>query len=375
MKIIIAPDSFKESLSSAEVAVAIENGFRTVFPTAVYHQLPIADGGEGTVDALMAATGGEVFATQVIGPLGEQIRSFFGVCGDGETAVIEMAAASGLMLVPQEQRNPLLTTSYGTGELIVRALDAGYRRFIIGIGGSATNDAGIGMLQALGVRFLDRNGVDLGYGGAVLAQLERIDVSGLDPRIAQSCFEVACDVNNPLTGENGASAVFGPQKGATPQMVAQLDKCLGLFAAVVRRDLGKDIVDYPGGGAAGGMGAALFAFLQAELKPGVEIVLEHIDFETQVKDADLVITGEGRIDGQSVFGKAPVGVAAVARRYQVPVIAFAGSLGAGAEEVKKCGIDALFSVVNSPCTLSDALEHAAENLSSTARNVAAVLKL
>ncbi len=375
MKIIIAPDSFKESLSAAEVAEAIESGFKEIFSEADYFKLPIADGGEGTVDALVAATGGRLVEAEVTAPLGNRITARYGVCGDGRTAVIEMAAASGLMLVPLEQRDPLLTTSYGTGELIRHALDGGYRHFIIGIGGSATNDAGAGMLQALGVQFLDCDGKELGSGGAVLEMLERIDISGLDPRIAESCIEVACDVTNPLTGDNGASAVFGPQKGATAEMVERLDICLARFATVVRRDLGQDISDSPGAGAAGGMGAALLAFLGAKLKPGVTIVLDAIGFEAQVKDADLVITGEGRIDGQTVNGKAPAGVAGVAARYNVPVIAFAGSLGEGVENLKQCGISALFSVVTGPCTLAQALDAAKTNIRVTALQVAAVIAL
>ncbi len=375
MKIIIAPDSFKESLSALEVASAIESGFKEVFSEADYLKLPIADGGEGTVDALVAATGGHLVEAEVTAPLGNRISARYGVCGDSRIAVIEMAAASGLMLVPPEQRNPLLTTSYGTGELIRHALDSGYKHFIIGIGGSATNDAGVGMLQALGVQFLDGVGKELGVGGAVLEMLERIDISGLDPRIADSCIEVACDVTNPLTGDNGASAVFGPQKGATAEMVERLDKCLARFATVVRRDLGQDIADCPGAGAAGGMGGALLAFLGAKLKPGVTIVLDAIGFEEQVKDADLVITGEGRIDGQTVYGKAPAGVAKLASCHGVPVIAFAGSLGDGAEDVRQCGISALFSVVQGPCSLTQALAAAPKNIRITACQVAAVIAL
>lgn len=375
MKIIIAPDSFKESLSSLEVAAAIEAGFKDIFPRAEYIKLPIADGGEGTTEALVAATGGRIVNTDVTGPLGERIAAFYGVCGDGQTAVIEMAAASGLDLVPREQRNPLLTTSFGTGELIRSALDSGYRKFIIGIGGSATNDAGAGMLQALGVRLLDRNDNEIGFGGAALARLARIDVNGLDPRLHDSRIEVACDVNNPLTGKKGASAVFGPQKGATPEMVENLDRYLANFAAMVKRDLGEDICEKPGAGAAGGMGAALMAFLQAELRPGVSIVVEHIGLERLVQDADLVITGEGRIDAQSAFGKAPVGIAEVASRHNVPVIAFAGSLGSGTEDVFQKGISAVFSVVRGPCSLQEALAGAAGNIRAASRNVAAVIRV
>lgn len=375
MKIIIAPDSFKESLTSLEVATAIEAGFKEVYPNATYTKLPIADGGEGTIEALISATAGHINTTSVIAPLGEKIESFYGVCGDKETAVIEMAASSGLDLVPLKDRNPLITTSFGTGELILKALDDGYRKFIIGIGGSATNDAGAGMLQALGVKLLDKNESEIDYGGGSLAKLSKIDISGLDPRIMESHIEVACDVNNPLTGQNGASVVFGPQKGATPQMVKTLDNCLTNFASLVKQQLRKDIDKEPGAGAAGGLGFSLLAFLNAKLRPGVEIIIDLTGFRELVKNADLVITGEGRIDGQSIFGKAPVGIAKVSSEYDVPVIAFAGSLGSDASIVTEHGINAIFSVVNTPCTLEDALLNAQQNVRLTATNIASVIKL
>lgn len=375
MKIIIAPDSFKESLTSLEVASAVEAGFKEVFPEATYQKLPIADGGEGTVESLVLATNGKITKAKVIGPLGNEVDSFYGVCGDKKTVVIEMAASSGLDLVPRDKRNPLITTTYGTGELIKLALDAGYRKFIIGVGGSATNDAGVGMLQALGVRLLDGELKDIGFGGASLANLSKIDVSGLDSRIFESTIEVACDVNNPLTGPNGASAIFGPQKGATPDMVKLLDSCLAHFAKIVKKDLGKEIDEQPGAGAAGGIGAALKGFLDAKLLPGVEIIIEQTKFRDLVKDATLVITGEGRIDGQSIFGKAPVGIAKVALEQNVPVIGIAGSLGSDVEVVKEHGIDAVFSVVNSPCSLQEALDNAQENVRLTAKNIAVVLKI
>lgn len=374
MKIVIAPDSYKESLTSLEVATAIETGFKEVFPEAEYKKIPIADGGEGTTEALVVATDGIFIDVGVTGPLGKKVDAFYGICGDGQTAVIEMASASGLDLVPQEERNPLLTTSYGTGEMIRMALDAGYRKFIIGIGGSATNDAGSGMLQALGVRLLDENDKEIGFGGGALAKLARIDVAGLDHRLRNTHIEVACDVNNPLIGKTGASIIFGPQKGATPEMMEDLDRYLSNFAEVVKRDLGKDISGTPGAGAAGGMGAALMAFLNAEFRPGVSIVIEYAGLEKLIQDACLVITGEGRIDGQSIFGKAPVGIAEVAKRYHVPVFAFAGSLGPGSEKVFQKGISAVFSVVGAPCSLQDALANATENIRSTSRNVAAVLR-
>ncbi|MBP8922612.1 MAG: glycerate kinase [Thauera sp.] len=375
MKIVIAPDSYKESLSALEVAQAVEAGFRQVFPDADYVLVPVADGGEGTVDAMVAATGGRKETVTVSGPLGEPVEAFYGLTGDGDTAVIEMAAASGLALVPPDRRNPLLTSSRGTGELIRAALDAGARRFILGIGGSATNDGGAGMVQALGARLLDLEGRELDGSGGDLARLERIDVSALDPRLAECRIEVACDVDNPLTGARGASAVFGPQKGATPEMVQALDANLARLARIVGRDLGVAVDTVPGAGAAGGMGAAMLAFFGATLKPGIEIVTAAVDLDTHVRDADLVITGEGRIDFQTVHGKTPIGVARVAKRHGKPVIGIAGSLGAEVGVVHAHGIDAVFSVLGKPCTLDEALRDAAANVELTARNVAAVLRI
>lgn len=375
MKIIIAPDSFKESLTSPEVAAEIANGFREVFPHADLIELPIADGGEGTVEALLAATAGQRLSARVMGPLQQPVEAAYGLCGDSQTVVIEMAAASGLHLVPEEQRNPLHTTSFGTGELIKHALDSGYRKFIIGLGGSATNDAGAGMLQALGVKFLNQQGQEIGSTGGALNELEKIDSSGLDPRLKDTHIEVACDVDNPLTGPRGASAIFGPQKGATATIVEELDQSLARFADRVRRDLGKDIENMSGAGAAGGMGAAMLAFLDADLKPGVDIVLEQVGLEQLLTDADLVITGEGRLDGQTAFGKAPAGVAKAASKHNIPVIAIAGSLGEGVESLNEYGIHAFFSVVPGPCTLAAALSNAATNIRLTAKNIAAVIRL
>ncbi|MFP5402000.1 MAG: glycerate kinase [Gammaproteobacteria bacterium] len=375
MKIVIAPDSYKESLSALEVAQAVASGFRQVFPDAEYVLVPVADGGEGTVDAMVAATGGRREAVAVSGPLGARVEAFYGLTGDGETAVIEMAAASGLALVPPAQRNPLRTSSRGTGELIRAALDAGARRFILGIGGSATNDGGAGMVQALGARLLDAEGRELDGSGGDLARLDRIDVSALDARLAECRIEVACDVDNPLTGPRGASAVFGPQKGATPEMVQVLDANLARLARIVERDLGVAVDQVPGAGAAGGMGAAMLAFFGATLKPGIEIVTAAVDLDTHVRDADLVITGEGRIDFQTVHGKTPIGVACVAKRHGKPVIGIAGSLGADVGVVHAHGIDAVFSVLSRPCTLDEALGDAAANVELTARNVAAVLRM
>lgn len=375
MKIVIAPDSFKESLSAAEVAREIRAGFAEIFPDADYRLLPVADGGEGTVEALVAATGGEHVALSVTGPLGAPVEAFYGLTGDGHTAVIEMAAAAGLALVPPERRDPLVTATAGVGELIRAALDRGARHLVVGLGGSATNDGGAGMATALGARLLDHQGRPIGPGGGALADLARIDLSGLDPRLADCAIEVACDVDNPLVGPDGASAVFGPQKGATPAMVAALDHGLARFAAAIEAATGRAVADLPGGGAAGGLGAGLHALVGARLRPGAAIVMEAVGLDAAVADADLVITGEGRIDGQTIHGKTPVGVATVAKRHGKPVIAIAGSLGPGVAAVYAHGIDAVFSVLSRPCTLADALTEAAPNLRATARDVAAVWRL
>ncbi|AFK00453.1 glycerate kinase [Cronobacter sakazakii] len=374
-KIVIAPDSFKESLSAMDVAKAIEAGFREIYPQAHYVCVPMADGGEGTVEAMVAATGGQIITTPVTAPLGNKVDSFFGLLGDGETAVVEMAAASGLHLVPTAQRDPRITTSYGTGELILAALERGVKAIIIGIGGSATNDGGAGMMQALGARFLDGEGRELAPGGAALARLERLDLSALDPRLAQVSVTAACDVDNPLCGEKGASAVFGPQKGATPAMVTELDAALRRFGEQLEAATGKAIISAPGAGAAGGMGAALLGMLNAELRPGIEIVIESLGLAQAVRDADLVITGEGRLDSQSIHGKTPVGVARVAKQFQRPVVAIAGSLTPDYQIVHEHGIDAAFSVIDRIVTLQEALDDAERNLRVIARNVAALWHL
>ena len=375
MKIVIAPDSFKESLTALEVAEAIEKGFRKVLPEAEFVKVPMADGGEGTVQSLVDTTGGVMIKQTVTGPLGKPVDAFFGMLGDGRTAVIEMAAASGLHLVPTASRNPLRTTSRGTGELILAALDQGARHIIIGLGGSATNDGGTGMARALGVRFLDEAGREIEEGGGALERLAAIDVAGMDPRVSQCTIEVACDVENPLTGTTGASAIFGPQKGATPEMVEKLDRNLRHYADVVRRDLGKEIDVVPGAGAAGGLGGGLLAFTACELKRGVDIVLEAAKLADLVQDADLVITGEGRIDAQTIFGKTPIGVAKTAKRFGVPVIAFAGTVSADSHIVQEHGIDALFSIVPGPVPLEAAMDRAAEYAERTAAHVAAVWKI
>ncbi|GHD64726.1 glycerate kinase [Jeongeupia chitinilytica] len=375
MKIVIAPDSYKESLSALDVAIQIEAGMREVWPDADYVKLPVADGGEGTVAAMVDALEGRLVHTGVTGPLGDCVQAFYGLSGDGRTAVIEMAAASGLALVPPSLRNPLQTTTYGTGELIRAALDAGARRFIIGIGGSATNDGGAGMVQALGARLLDRDGREIGFGGGALARLALIDVSGLDPRLAECRIDVACDVDNPLTGPKGASHVFGPQKGATPEIVAQLDANLAHYASVIGHDLGVHVDTVPGAGAAGGMGAAMLAFLKATLRPGIEIVMEAVGLDAIVADCDLVITGEGRIDSQTIHGKTPIGVARVAKRHGKPVIGIAGCLTPDVGIVHEHGIDAVFSVLYHACSVDEALARAADNVRLAARNIAAGLQI
>ncbi|MGG7828572.1 glycerate kinase [Klebsiella aerogenes] len=375
MKIVIAPDSYKESLSALDVATAIETGFREIYPHAEYVKVPVADGGEGTVEAMVAATQGHIVQVSVTGPLGEPVNAFYGLSGDMRCAYIEMAAASGLESVPPTRRNPLLTTSWGTGELIRHALDAGVSQIIIGIGGSATNDGGAGMAQALGAKLLSAGQQQIAPGGGALETLARIDLSELDPRLADCRIDVACDVTNPLTGPQGASAVFGPQKGATAAMIERLDRGLQHFAQIIDRDLDIDVLNLEGGGAAGGMGAALYAFCGANLRPGIEIVTDALGLADLVAAADLVITGEGRIDSQTIHGKVPVGVAKVAKRFNVPVIGIAGSLTADVGVVHQHGLDAVFSVLYSVCTLEEALANAAANVRMTARNVAAVLQM
>ena len=375
MKIVIAPDSFKESLTALEVANAIETGFKRIFPNAEYVKLPMADGGEGTVQSLVDATRGRLIEAEVTAPLGNQVKSFFGLSGDGKTAIIEMAAASGLHLVPMDERNPCQTTSFGTGELIKQALDLGVQHIILGIGGSATNDGGAGMLQALGLRLLDKNGQSIGFGGTALSNLAEIQLADLDPRLQHVQIEVACDVNNPLCGERGASAIFGPQKGATPEMVKELDAALAHFAEIADRDCGKQIKEQSGAGAAGGMGGGLLLLPNVQLKAGVQIVLDNLKFAEQVKDADLVITGEGRMDAQSILGKTPIGVARTAKQFNRPVIAIAGCLREDYEVVYEHGIDAVFPIIRNLGDLPIILKQGEQNLISTAQNVARLLSL
>ncbi|CDG22674.1 Glycerate kinase [Xenorhabdus poinarii G6] len=372
MKIVIAPDSFKESLSALQVAQAIERGFKEVYPQADYIKIPMADGGEGTVESLIAATGGKRIVCSVIDPLGQPVEGCFGLLGDGTTAVIEMATASGLQRVPMAQRNPMITTSYGTGELILAALEHGVSKLILGIGGSATNDGGAGMMQALGANLLDGDGRTLPFGGAALARLESIDLTNFDPRLRQIEMTVACDVNNPLCGEQGASAVFGPQKGATPAMIKSLDSALHHYGMKIEAMTGKRVITAAGAGAAGGMGASLLGLLGVELQSGIEIVIDTLKLEDAIQGADLVITGEGRIDSQTIHGKTPIGVARIAKKWGIPTIALVGEMSRDYHVVHQHGLDAVFSIIPGVCSLSDALANGADNLQVTARNIAAV---
>lgn len=369
-KIVFAPDSFKESMTAKVAAEAMIRGWKRVFPDDDCIAVPMADGGEGTVQSLVDATGGRLLQHTVQGPLGDPVVAHFGLLGDGETAVIEMAQASGLERLSPERRNPMITSTYGTGELIKKALDAGAKTILIGIGGSATNDGGAGMLRALGAVFTDKDGKVLSDGGAALAQLARIDISGLDARIAATEFVTACDVDNPLTGPTGASAIFGPQKGATEEMVARLDAALANYAAVIQRDFGRAVNEVPGAGAAGGLGAGLLAFLDAELKRGVEIVIEQTKLKEKMSGADLVLTGEGGIDAQTRFGKTPYGVAKTAEPLGIPVIALAGLVKEDSMCLYEHGFAALFSIVQGATSLEDALRRGEENLAFTTENLA-----
>jgi glycerate kinase len=355
LRIVIAPQAFKGSLDAPDVAQAIARGVKAVFREAELIILPVADGGEGTVRALVEASGGKTVTTRVMGPLGHPVNATWGLLGDGETGVIEMAAASGLPLIARHERDPLRATTYGTGELIRHALDFGIRKLIIGLGGSATNDGGAGMAQALGARFLDDGDHELPPGGGALEKLARIDVSSVDPRLGEVDIEVACDVTNPLCGQEGASAVYGPQKGADRDMVRRLDAALHHYAEIVRRDVDRDVRDIPGSGAAGGLGAGLMAFTNARLAPGVDIVFRAIDLEGKLQGADLVITGEGRMDSQDIYGKAPMAVAERAQKLGVPSIAIVGSTGRDYHVVFDHGLDAVIGTVNRPMSLDRAI--------------------
>lgn len=371
MKIVIAPDSFKESLTAKEVCLAIETGFKRVFPEATYCLIPVADGGEGTVQSLVDATQGEILHLQVTGPLSESVDAFYGLLGDGShTAVIEMAAASGLHHVPEHLRDPKLTSSYGTGELIKAALDHGATKIIIGLGGSATNDGGIGMLSALGVEFLDKDNQNIVANGAGLQHIKSINIDRLDTRLASCEILVACDVDNPLCGQHGASHVFGPQKGATLEDIQLLDDALKHYGDCIKQQFNIDVLNQAGAGAAGGMGAALMAFTNAKLKPGIDLVLEAVQLNNYMDKTDLVITGEGRIDNQTIYGKTPMGVAKIAKQFNIPVIGIAGSLGKDHQAVYDCGIDAVFAAIPGAMTLQQAFTDANYNVENVAENIA-----
>ena len=356
MKVIITPDSFKGSLTAIEVAEAIEEGVKSVFHDAETIKIPLADGGEGTVQCLVNATAGKILQQEVINPLGKKINASYGILGDQKTAVIEMAEASGITLISPEERNPLITTTYGTGQLIKAALDQGCRKMIIGIGGSATNDAGAGMVQALGVRLLDKQAKEIGFGGAELLNIHHIDIVQMDSRIDKLEILVASDVKNPLCGPTGATRIYGPQKGATEKMMVILEKALAHFAELINETLHKDVINIPGAGAAGGLGAGLIAFLGARLKPGIEVIIEAVKLEELVKNADLVITGEGKIDYQTIYGKVPVGVAKVAKKYHIPVMAVGAIIEKDAKIVHQYGIDYLVKVSDPPMRLTESKE-------------------
>lgn len=365
MKILVAPQEFKGSISALSVAEAAKVGVIRVFPKAEVVLCPVADGGDGTLETLVEVSGGEVRTCNVRNPIGETITAQWGAMGDGVTAVIEMARTSGLALLSLDERDPLNASTYGLGQAILEALNEGFRNFIVGIGGSATNDAGAGMAQALGANLLDSEGRSIGSGGAALANLRSIDVSKMDPRIEGSHFMVACDVSNPLTGNEGASAVYGPQKGATPAMVAELDNALLNFADIVKKDIGKNVSGISGAGAAGGLGAGMLAFMGAELKAGVDIVLETVRLKEKLAGVDLVITGEGGMDFQTVYNKAPIGVARIAAELNIPTVAIAGLLGRNFTVVHDHGIRAATSIVDGPITLQESSERASELISNS----------
>ena len=375
MRIVIAPQSFKGSVSGPEAARAIQEGILRVFPKAETVLVPVADGGDGTLDALVEATAGQTFASRVNGPLRQRVQARWGVMGDCKTAVIEMAQASGLALLPYKDRNPRHTSTYGTGQLIKRALDRGYRRIIVGMGGSATNDGGVGMAWALGARFYDSKGLPLTSGGAALSRLASIDVLGLHPALKRAEIIAASDVDNPLCGPEGASAVYGPQKGANANTVRVLDKALERYASVVRESLGIDVAERPGAGAAGGLGAGLMAFCGGQVRSGIDIVCQVLDFDARLQGADLVITGEGRLDASTVYNKAPVGVARRASALGIPVIALAGSLGRGFEAVYEHGISAAVCIVDRPLSMRVSVARTSELLTAAAERTMRLLAI
>ncbi len=375
LTIVLAPDSFKESMTAKEVCESMEAGIKKINKNITCIQVPMADGGEGTMQSLVDATGGKIYSLNVVGPLGDEVKAEYGILGDGEIGILEMASASGIQLVPKEKRNPLITTSYGTGQLIKACLDEGVKKLLIGIGGSATNDGGAGVIQALGGKFLDEDGNELAFGGGQLKNLHRIDLTNFDKRISDIKIEVACDVNNPLCGEKGASNVFGPQKGANAETIELLDEGLKHYAKIIKKQFGKDVLDVPGAGAAGGLGAGLIVFLNGQLKKGIEMVIEYSGLEEKVKDADMVWTGEGSIDFQTQYGKTPLGVATIAKKYNKPVIALAGRVGDNIDVLYEKGIDSIFGIVRELTTLDEALLNGKKNIQKTSEDIMRLINL
>lgn len=368
MKVVIAPDSFKESMTAFQVAQAIEKGIRNVMENAQIIKMPLADGGEGTFDVLTYHLQAKTMTKEVTGPLGKKLHANYGLTEDG-TAIIEIASAAGLHHLQREERNPIYTTTYGVGELIIDALDHGANHFIIGLGGSATNDGGIGMLQALGVKMIDQNGHDVAFGGKGLAQIEQIIPSTMDERLNKCTFTIASDVSNPLLGEHGATKVYGPQKGATEAMLKKLEAAMERYAQLLERDVKKSIAQQQGAGAAGGLGAAFLAFLNAEMKSGIDLIMDIANIEEAIQSADLVITGEGKIDDQTMFGKVPIGVAKIAKKYRLPVIVFTGANHVTSSAIYEAGIDAIFPIVDGPMELSVALTKGDKLLTKSVENV------
>lgn len=372
-KYVVAPDSFKESMTSKEVCDAMEKGIKKADSAAEVIKVPMADGGEGTVDSLVDATNGQRVIVEVTGPLGNKISAYYGILGNGTTAVIEMAKASGLEIVQKKKRNPMITTTFGTGELIRDALDHNVKEIIIGLGGSSTNDGGSGMAQALGAKLLDQNNYQISFGGGNLDKLDKIDISNLDSRLQDVRIILASDVTNPLIGEDGASRVFGPQKGATPEMVEKLENNLQHYAKIIKRDLNKDVASVSGAGAAGGLGAGLMAFTTCKMRQGVDIAIEVTKLEEKVKSADYVFTGEGGTDFQTKFGKTPYGVAKLGKKYHKPVISLAGYLGEGIDSLYSEGFTAIFGIIPGVCDLSTALKNGPSNVARTTENIVRLL--
>ena len=375
-KVVVAIDSFKGSLSTFQAGRAIEEGILRVYKDAEVVISPIADGGEGTVEAIVSATGGNMTEVSVHNPVGDTIQASYGIIHDSKTAVIEMSAAAGITLIDENQRNPLNTTTYGVGEMILDAIGKGCRKFVVGIGGSATNDGGVGMLQALGFEFLDDKGSQIPWGAKGIGDLCEIRTDKVTDILKDCNFSVACDVKNPLCGENGCSAVFGPQKGATPDMIKDMDCNLMKYAKLTKIVNSQSDATIPGTGAAGGMGFALLSYLNAELVSGIELVMKETKLEQHISDADIVITGEGRLDGQSYMGKAPIGVAKLAKKFNKPVIAFSGCVSEDAVLCNEHGIDAFFPILRKPCTLQEAMDidNAYKNLRDTAEQVFRLVK-